>query len=767
MTVAATAIRKAGPTPGNSAATQFPFAFKVFKATDLQVILTTIATGAQSTLVLNDPNGYTVALNADQNANPGGSITYNPGGVPMPATQQLTILSVVPQEQGTHIANGGAFFANNIEDAVDKAVVNVQDLSAKVSASIQFPASDSAALNAVLPPAAQRANGALLFDSQGNVIVGGTVGNVPVSAAMTPVVEAATTDAGLTQLGFSTFFKTLIAAATKAALTALFTPLTTKGDLWGFGAADARVPVGGDGALLVADSTQATGLQWVRLGAGDKRQCVLSAALDGNGHNAAITTGAGLRPGLDAAPSPFVVTFASGYGVGGALDLVSTLSADVADILGADLAANNTSFIYADWASLTSVTWSKGLVPPQIGETFDRTQGALLNFEAADASVAMIDDFGNTWTAAGNAQIDTAQFKFGASSLLLDGTTDFIETSSITTLGSDSWEISLWGRWATLPTAGQDQVIFNAGNASRFGVLLRLDNTAGTIKLQLYLSSSGTSDDIAAPTLGANTVWATNTWYRIRLVFDALAGTYRVYLSIAGAAETQDISVSSTSRICALTKIRIGESIDAAAQQFNGWIDAFRFLRCATITTTETPSVSAPAITDHKIHFFSIPQHKMYEVTGASVAANTDPVMTQRNRYDVAECDTSGVAITAVRNRPIRGKYVSPWTAIPAVNVSTAFNHNLGTVEARSRVQAKCTTAISNVVPGDISECVGLSQSGTTTEFAYLPSGITRNVGYITTGNINQFLVSAMRSGGTTGISGTTHQMRLVVERTF
>jgi hypothetical protein len=40
-------------------------------------------------------------------------------------------------------------------------------------------------------------------------------------------------------------------------------PLTTKGDLYTHDAtADARLPVGSDGQMLVADATQATGLRW-------------------------------------------------------------------------------------------------------------------------------------------------------------------------------------------------------------------------------------------------------------------------------------------------------------------------------------------------------------------------------------------------------------------------------------------------------------------------------------------------------------------------
>lgn len=40
-------------------------------------------------------------------------------------------------------------------------------------------------------------------------------------------------------------------------------PLTTKGDIWTFTTVDAKLPVGTDAQILVADSTTATGLKWV------------------------------------------------------------------------------------------------------------------------------------------------------------------------------------------------------------------------------------------------------------------------------------------------------------------------------------------------------------------------------------------------------------------------------------------------------------------------------------------------------------------------
>lgn len=40
------------------------------------------------------------------------------------------------------------------------------------------------------------------------------------------------------------------------------TPLTTKGDLFGYSTADARIPVGADGTVLTADSAETLGVKW-------------------------------------------------------------------------------------------------------------------------------------------------------------------------------------------------------------------------------------------------------------------------------------------------------------------------------------------------------------------------------------------------------------------------------------------------------------------------------------------------------------------------
>lgn len=179
-------VRTAGPYLGTGLVATYPFSFKVFQASDVLVVETVGNTQTTMTLTTD----YTVALNADQNNNPGGSITLTAGN--LPSTTTLTMTSQVPQTQGQTIANFSGFLPSVLTDAYDKLTILVQQLAQLLGRGITFPISDGTNLNAQLPVASARANQFISFDALGNVNVSSGLASVSVSSAMTPVVGAST-----------------------------------------------------------------------------------------------------------------------------------------------------------------------------------------------------------------------------------------------------------------------------------------------------------------------------------------------------------------------------------------------------------------------------------------------------------------------------------------------------------------------------------------------------------------------------------------------
>jgi len=173
MTISST-VRVAGPFIGNGTASVFPFAFKVFTATDLDVIRLASSTGVETTLVLN--SDYSVTLNGDQNSNPGGSITLLAGALASGFT--LTITSDIANLQPTDLTNQGGFYPEVITDSLDRATIQIQQISDIGDRTLKIPISDGTGLNMELPTAAARANSFLSFDANGEptVVTAGSSG---------------------------------------------------------------------------------------------------------------------------------------------------------------------------------------------------------------------------------------------------------------------------------------------------------------------------------------------------------------------------------------------------------------------------------------------------------------------------------------------------------------------------------------------------------------------------------------------------------------
>ena len=168
MTIS-TEIRKAGPYTGNGATTSFAFGFKVFSASDLYVVKTP-AGGSDVVLDLG-LSDYTVTLNPDQDASPGGSVVLPAA---LATGDKLTISSDVANTQPADITNQSGFYPRVVEDGLDRSTMQIQQLAEQVGRSLKLPIStDMNAVSADLP--APEAGTFPIWNSTGTALENGTI----------------------------------------------------------------------------------------------------------------------------------------------------------------------------------------------------------------------------------------------------------------------------------------------------------------------------------------------------------------------------------------------------------------------------------------------------------------------------------------------------------------------------------------------------------------------------------------------------------------
>lgn len=143
MTVSST-TRKAGPFTGNGSQTAFPFTFKVFSGSDIQVTRAD-QSGVETVLVLN--SDYAVAVNSNQDSTPGGTVTLSGA---LGTGYALTVVGNMAYSQGTDLPTGGAFNAQNVEDALDRITILAQQLLEAVGRAVKVPVTSSTAPDALL-----------------------------------------------------------------------------------------------------------------------------------------------------------------------------------------------------------------------------------------------------------------------------------------------------------------------------------------------------------------------------------------------------------------------------------------------------------------------------------------------------------------------------------------------------------------------------------------------------------------------------------------
>lgn len=133
MTISST-TRTAGPYVGTGLVGSYPFLFKVMNANEVAAYTVTDTT---TQIKLTYGIDYSVSLNANQDSSPGGSITLLPAGTKLALGTTLSITSEAPNLQLLDLTNQGGFYPDTINDALDRATIQIQQLQTQVDRAIK------------------------------------------------------------------------------------------------------------------------------------------------------------------------------------------------------------------------------------------------------------------------------------------------------------------------------------------------------------------------------------------------------------------------------------------------------------------------------------------------------------------------------------------------------------------------------------------------------------------------------------------------------
>jgi hypothetical protein len=212
----------------------------------------------------------------------------------------------------------------------------------------------------------------------------------------------------------------------------------------------------------------------------------------------------------------------------------------------------------------------------------------LIGFEGADASTTFTDESSGalSLTPSGNAQIDTAQFKFGSSSGLFDGTGDFLTQSNNSdfSLGTTSVDVCCEA-WVRISSTGRIHTI--AGKRSAAGATEWTFSVTAANVLQFALFNTS----VVGLAVGATTL-TTGAWYHAAAVRYTSGGTTNVYVFLDGVLDGSGTQTSAAQTNS--TSFVVGRDTSNTGRDFAGWIDEFRFTRgYARYTANFTPPTAA------------------------------------------------------------------------------------------------------------------------------------------------------------------------------
>ena len=130
--------RRAGPYEGDGKTKSFPFSFYVFSANDVKVVTSVKDSTVEETL--EKDVDYSVTVNADQNATPGGTVVLTNA---LASNHALSILSDLAYTQEMQLTNFSRFPPEILNSAMDRTVILIQQLKELAGRHLTVPATSS------------------------------------------------------------------------------------------------------------------------------------------------------------------------------------------------------------------------------------------------------------------------------------------------------------------------------------------------------------------------------------------------------------------------------------------------------------------------------------------------------------------------------------------------------------------------------------------------------------------------------------------------
>ncbi len=228
--------------------------------------------------------------------------------------------------------------------------------------------------------------------------------------------------------------------------------------------------------------------------------------------------------------------------------------------------------------------WIRAEIDMSGGDPLFASVALLFGFDQRDGAAGFINDSDSCFiqTATGNAQADTAQFKFGTASLALDGASDFLTVPSNALLSVSNGDFCV-------------ECFVRRTGASKLQAIAAKRPGAGVSEWATYINVTTNAllfqafdASVAVVALAGTTALLADTWYHV--AFSRQGTTWRIFLD--GALEAS--GSQSAAPVANSIALHIGRDLSNVARDFRGFIDEFRFTAGnARYTAPFTPPTAA------------------------------------------------------------------------------------------------------------------------------------------------------------------------------